>query len=268
MKKTRELAPTKVSPSFLTAYMEDDKSTDSLRQYRVLPRLKVIQGQTKSELRDLAGLGAVLLSPGNGVVTSADEAFSFVPLYQYTEFIQWRDVRDKSGDAIVERSMNPHSDIAKQCRDEDLREQEYDGGTKKDPWVFRFTEHINFVGVIYGDHELAGTPCGMSFSRGEFMQGRSFCSAIMMRKYQGKQVPLWSTVWRMSVSERHRNGYDWFGFDFINPENPYILPEEADGMLELHLQFKELFESGLAGLDLDNDIEIDEDEDEDDEGDM
>jgi hypothetical protein len=114
-------------------------------------------------------------------------------------------------------------------------------------WKYRYVEHLRFIGLIYGDHPLVGTPVTLSFERGEWKQGKNLISAIMLRRQEiegtPQQVPLWAQVWRFSPQFRDQGqNRKWYGFGF-EPADPCIVSlEDADNMLALHKEFKELFE--------------------------
>ena len=65
---------------YLLPYADDDKSVDSLGQYRVLSRVKIVQGTSKPELKEDFGEGSVLITPGNALVAAQGSGFLFVPL--------------------------------------------------------------------------------------------------------------------------------------------------------------------------------------------
>lgn len=265
----REEAPVKVDPTFLTEYIAEDNSTESMAEYRVLSRLRLIQALSPSDIKELGPEGTVILTPGNQVVMRPGESVEFVPIYQYTEFVKWADRRDKNAEnPVAERTMDRTSPLAQRARDFDNRFEQYEGGPKGKPYQYQYVEHINFVGMIYGDHELAMTPIAISFAKGEAKTGMNFCSSILMRKVGGKQAPLWATVWRFVANERHKDDWRWWGLDFSNPGQPYITEDEAPDFLALHKEFKELFEKNLAGVDYgepDNADVVDADDDDDDE---
>lgn len=221
-----------VDPALLMKYTETDNSLASLMEYRILPRTKVIQGLSDQSLKDKFGEGAAIVRPGDALIAKKGETFLFVPQFFFAEFAKWADRRDKESKMVLERSFDPTSDIAKNARDEHKRFELYKGQEKKkegDQFKYRYVEHLRFPGVIYGDHVLAGTPTVISFERGEFIQGKSFISAIALRRQivdlpdnGGKKpipVPLWAQVWALTPALRDKNGNKWFGLDYKNPSD-------------------------------------------------
>lgn len=224
------------APSWLTQHVEEDTSTEAMQEYRVLPRVKVIQAMTDQVLKDAFGEASAIMSPGNELIITKDESFLFVPVFFFTEFCKWSDLKDKNNPTILERSFDKAGELARRSRNKDTRTEEYSGGFKA-----RYVEHLNFAGFIYGDHPHAMTPIALSFSRGEFSRGRQYVNAIQLRKIDMKQVPLWAQVWSISVGFRDLGDKKWFGLDPINPEVPYIQQDEAEFFHAAHDELKDFY---------------------------
>jgi hypothetical protein len=230
-----------VDPQWLSRYSEQDNSMAGMDEYRVIPRLKIVQAMTKQELKKKFHEGGICIMPGEAQVAPPEEPFLFVPQFFFVEFCKWADREDK-GTAIVARSFDPTSDIAKRARNAELRYEAYEDGTDKQ---YRYVESLNFPGVIYGDNPLAGTPAVLDFSRGEFSQGRNFISAIKLRKERvGEQVvpiPLWAQVWELKSVFRDRGERKWWGWGFQPAEVSMILENESETFKATHEDLKSLF---------------------------
>lgn len=260
----------------LAAYTEDDHSMDEMAELVILPRIKLIQSMSDSALKKKFGEGSAVVLPGDAVVVDAQGdgvgAFEFTPLLFYQEFCKWRDLKDKQRPSVVERSFDGASATAANCKDWDRRFEVYEGDEKKKPDQqrnFRFVHHLRFIGLISGDHELSGTTAIISFERGEFQNGRSFISAIRMRKitvpeeFEGEMIdvrkpcPLWAQVWQFSVSERPGEQGSWFGFDFEAADKPMIEESDIDRMREAHEEYAELHKKNRLRVEEDVDSEDD-----------
>ena len=238
-----------VDPSFLVPHIEDDDSLDSMQQYRILPRIKIVLGSSSADLKSQFGEGVALIRPGDAVVCGKGEldSFLFNPQFFYVEWCKWADLKDKDSPMILERSFDPDSDLAKCAADPERRFEVYEGQESKGDKAmkYRYVQHFRFPGAIYGtEHPLGGTSFSMSFERGEFYQGSNFISAIQLRTFVGsngipQRLPLWSQVWEFKVSLRERGGYNWYGFDFQPPEVPIIQPHEKDAALAAYEALKE-----------------------------
>lgn len=235
------------APSYLAKFdAGSDHSTDALQEYRVLNRVKVIQAMTQQDFKRDFGEGAAVLVPVRQLVVPNDSSFLFVPLFFYPEFIQWRDVNDKSGNAIMVRTTDPTSEIARKARDANTRVEPYGDNSK---FKYKFCEHLNFAGLIYGDN----TPVAISFSRGEFFTGRNFCTMIGMRKIGLNRAPLWMQVWQLKPTMRNRNGHSWWGLEPTNPDegsSPWIKETEVEMFQALYKELKEQFGTNNLGVDL------------------
>jgi hypothetical protein len=232
------------APAYLQKHAEADQSIQDLQAYRILSRITVIQAMSKSEHKAAFGEGAVMLMPDKKVVAKSGESFLFLPLLFFAEFIKWRDRRDLGGGAVLDRSFDPTSDVAKRAKDPKHRHEVYQGGPSDKPYTYRFVESLNFAGLLLKAGELseieAMTPCALSFSKGEYFNGQTFIGEIMKRRIGPGQpvAPLWSQVWRLRT-ETHRNkaGNEWKGFGYdVDVERPWVTEEEAPKFLELHQQ--------------------------------
>lgn len=233
------------APTWLTEHAEQDTSLETVKEHRVMPRIKVIQGTTRDALKEAHGEGAMIMSPGSARLAAKDETLKFVPLFFFTEWCKWSDLDDEETPSVLERTFDPTNEIAKRSKDPNKRHERYGpvGENGEPKYQARYVEHLNFVGVVYGDHELSGSPVTLSFSRGEYGRGRVFINDLFARKVGGKQVPLYCQVWELRVGRREQGPKKkWFGIDPVVPEDGQTLIEEehAEGFKTLHEEFKEL----------------------------
>ena len=257
------------NPNFLDQYTEEDTSLDALKEHRTVPRFKVIQPTTEEELKNKFGTGSAIVRPGDTMVCKhsgnqnieALESFDFVPLFFFVEWAKWRDLKG-TGDMVLDRSFDPASDVATRSKNKDTRKELYSGHEAlddKEKCYFQYVEHLRFLGVIYGEHPLAGTPVTLSFERGEWGQGKNFISAVSLRRRQtvdeetgakvAKPIPLWSQVWRMKTVYHNPDALrKWYGFAFEAAPESIIKPQEAAAMFGLHKEFKELFEASRLSV--------------------
>jgi hypothetical protein len=259
-----------VNADYLAQYVEQDTSLDALKEHRVVPRVKVIQPTSDMQLKKNFGEGTVIVRPGDALISKfeAEPAeFDFVPLFFFVEWAKWRDLKDKSGSPILDRTHDAGSDMAMRAKDADLRQEVYEGDERlpdNEKRYYRYVEHLRFIGLIYGDHPLVGTPITLSFERGEWGQGKNFISAIMLRRQQVNdkpiQIPLWAQVWTFSSKFRNPDAdRKWFGLDFEPAEIPIIPQEEAANLHAMHKEFAELFEQQrLTVQDEHTDPDVDE----------
>ena len=236
--------------NFLAEFQDADASVEGLTEYRILPRIKVIQAMSDGELKKTYGEGSAILSPGNAMICDSESSFLFVPVFFFVEFCLWSDRRDNSSQNILERTFDANSELASRSRDADRRSEQYEGGPPTKPFTRRYVEHLNFAGMIYGDHDLQNTPCVLQFARGEFGKGRAFINSIMLRKVNGQVAPLWSQVWRFTPGLRNGDEGDWYGLDFSAPEVPFIQRNEVDAFRGLHTELKTDFDAKRLGVDM------------------
>lgn len=249
-------------PDYLASYVEEDSSLSEMKQYRIVPRLKVVQNTAAQSLLEVFSPGDVIVTPGNAMVVPYDKGngdpFLFVPVYFFVEFVTFSDLKDNESPTILDRSFDTNGEIAKKSRDPQLRTEKYDGNRKK-----RHCEHLNFVGIIYNeDNPLHGEICTLCFSRGEFSKGRSFVNSCTLRK-----GPLWSQVWQFVPRFRNPSpDKKWFGLDFETPADaePFIGKNDVERFKSLHDELKTLHEEKKLRVNLEDvgedDVEPDNDD--------
>lgn len=264
LQKQKGIVKVSGSTSWLQHYQEEDRSLDALQAHVVVPRLKLIQGLTEKGLKDEFGEGSCIIRPGDALIVSKDESFMFVPLFFFVEYCKWADRKDKTNPMIMARSFDPTSDIAKRSQSMDLRFEIYqeDASVKPDKQRrFRYVEHYNFVGRIYGEHDLSGTEVTLSFSKGEHGQGKSFITACSLRKVEvegedGRAVrvrcPLWSQVWALTPALRERAENQWYGLDFTAGEPTVIREEDGDAFRQRALELQEAYDQRRLLIDGDD----------------
>jgi hypothetical protein len=241
--------------NYLAKYIEEDTSLNTLIEQRTVPCFKIIQPTTDADLKKNFGEGTVIVRPGDTMICKYDvepKSFDFVPLFFFMEWRKWRDLKG-SGPMVLDRTHDATHEIARKSKNAETRKELYQGHealADADRLYNTYVEHLRFVGIIYGDHPLVGTPVTLSFERGEWGQGKNFISAVSMRRQKitegdverSIQVPLWAQVWRLSVAYHAPDQTrKWYGFSFAAPEQSIVKPEEAEKMQALHKEFSELF---------------------------
>lgn len=241
-------------PDWMQNVDETESSLETMQEYRVLSRLKIVQGTTKMEVKDAAGgEGVAIAVPSMMVLAPKNEEFQVVPIFGFTEFCLWSDMEDASTQTIMERSFDKGGELAALCRDPAKREEAYGEGRKEDGSRFmkRYVEHLCFASMVYDkDSDLFGTPLVLSFQKGEFNQGKNWISAMMLRKAGGKPVPMWGQVWSFKTNFRDRGPKKkWWGLDFSIPEVSYIEGEEVPAFRALYQELKEDFLKNKLAVD-------------------
>ena len=236
-------------PDYLAAHIAEDTSLDNLQEYKILPRIKIVQSTANGELLKVFSPGDIILFPGNVMVApyfkaeQKSEAFLFVPLFFFTEFCMWSDLKDTTSKKIQERTFDAGSSLAIRSKDPNRREEKYGD---KSQFTRRYVEHLNFPGIIYAKSQCQGQLSTLSFARGDFQTGLNFITALTMRK-----MPLWSQVVELN-SVYHERGADvkYYGFEHRFQEGEKnITAEEVDFFKKLHNELKDLFAKKLLVVD-------------------
>lgn len=236
------------APDYLQKYIEQDTSKAEMKEHRILPRFKVVQGTASGELADKFKQGDLIARPGDILIAAAKATIQFVPLFFFNSFMRFSDLQDKESPTILEQTYDASSELAKKCRDAERRIELYPGQESKksdDRWKYRNSEFLNFPGLIYGVHDLAGQPITLSFTRGEFMVGKNFLTNASMRV-----TPLWSQVYDLSTGHRDRGAKKkWWGIDFAPATEPNIKAEECEQFRAFHDELKKQFADRLLRVD-------------------
>jgi hypothetical protein len=111
-----------VDPGYLSKYIEHDDSLDSLKEHRIVPRVKIIQAMSDTQLKKDFGEGTVVVRPGDAMICKFEEepsSFDFVPIFFFAEWAKWADLRDTTGPMILERTHDPAHSVAVKAKNFD-----------------------------------------------------------------------------------------------------------------------------------------------------
>jgi hypothetical protein len=262
---------TKVSPALAVPdFMEKDEQAglETLKQYIVPPRVKVVQKSAAEELLKAFSPGDVILAPINASIVEMKRdtkgrpvegertAFKIVPIFFYPEWATWNplELRGKAP-AIKYRTVDPTDPIVSKSRNPNLRFEvtpDDPSGTLK----MRHVEHLNYVVLLYGHPLGADEPAILTFARGEHFAGSKFASLIRMRK-----APIFGCVFEAVVGHRSGNLGDWYGLDVCNPDDgvPWVSAEEYPIFKALHEDFAKYHEEARLQVRLEpEEVETDE----------
>lgn len=250
------------SPQQLPDYMKDDAGagTALLAQYIMPPMLKVVQKQSKDELLDRFGKGAVIIMPEQTLLFNPNdpEPFEFVVLGFYVEFISWNPIERAGEGAIRERSLDPTSELAQKCKDQKRWLEPIQKGPTDDKQLFiRNCEHLNFIIAIESDI-VEPMPHIMSFARGEHKTGRKLANMIRMRRgpiYGGR----YAAVTSGGGEGRKKGDNTWCGFDITNAVEAWVGAHKYEAYKKLSNELNAAMNGGRVQAQYDvEDIIIDE----------
>lgn len=212
------------------------KGMDVMKTIIRPPMLKIIMKQSKDELLDKFGKGALICMPAEAEIAPNDVPFTFTPLFMWKEWCTWAPIEAKGQiPAILDSSLDPTSVLAGKASHTSTREEkiEYEGSM----YDVKHVEHLNFMVVIH-DHPLGGpeTPMIMSFARAEYRTGSNLASLIQMRKTSPFNCVFEA---RVCKDPRGNDQGTWYGFDISNPSEdsgrtPWCSAEESALFEEMH----------------------------------
>jgi len=249
MSKKKDISTdiTKIGVDNLPSFMQDEKVTglESLKEFIVPPRIKVIQKAAGEELLSTFSAGDVILSPLNAVITEMERdnkgrpvegsktSFQFVPIFFYPEWATVNPIQMKGQLPFLRyRTTDPADPVVTKAKNPGLRSEP----CPEDPeYKIRHVEYLNFIVALY-NHPLGIEPVIMNFSKGEWSSGSKFASLLKMRR-----APMYGCVFEAVVGLRHGQLGDWYGFNITNPDegSPWVDEDNYEVFKKLHIQFAE-----------------------------
>lgn len=247
-------------PSWLVEAARDDTSKEALKEHLILPQLRIVPsqpGERMKQYKEQYGEGALVVTPGGTALAPHDTWVKVVPVFMFTEYRKWSDREDTDSGAVLERTFDPTSDVAKRAKQESLRSEPYGDmhrmvkGQVK-PFMFQYIEHICFTIMPYDAGPLRGMPMVLEFQRGSHWKGEEFASSALMRHENGLSLPLWTQVWEIQTRTVTKKGYTWWMIEYRNCENGQLRigDDEADTFRSTHVLNKESYESKNLVVDL------------------
>lgn len=253
-KKRSHITKVNAGPIVPSWMAEDEaKGTESLIQYIIPPRIKIVQKASDSDLLERFNPGDVIIVPSNTMIcamgmkggksTGESVGFSFTPLFFFPEYCAWNPIQLKGQvPAIRERSFDPQSQIALNSRNANTRMQPH---PDYDDMKIRFVEHLNFMVYMQGLEEAAV----LSFSRAAHTAGRSFCSLIRLRR-----APIYGCMFQATVVHKKNAQGDWWEIAVENPATEQWIEESqyAD-FKQKHEEFTEAHQKAMIRPDYGDD---------------
>lgn len=235
---------------------EADLGIEDLSQFIVPPRMKVVQKTSLPPFDELFAPGEVCVVPQMVRVAGMAEAkvgqpFYFVPLLFFPEWCLCNPIELKGTLPFVRaRTLDPSSPMVAKSRNPALWSEPC---PDKPEYEMRYVEMLNFVVLLHGDHELAGVPVVMSFSKAEHRSGSNFAALIKMRR-----APIYGCQFAGVVGWRQNQKGQWFGIDVVNPPadsgvTPFVIDRELyEKHKALHLELKAAHDESKIRVDYDD----------------
>lgn len=233
-----------------------------LNQYIIPPRLKIVQPQSKPELKSQFAEGSVICMPAKMPVVERvyDEAtkrfaensnpFTFTPLFFFPEYFCFNPIQLGNLPAIRDRSTDNRSEVARKAKRKEWREEPCPEDAK---FNIRYCEALTFIVHITDVEALWGIPVTMSFMRGEYGTGQRFITDIGLRK-----ADLFGNVFQAVTGHRIKDQFNWYGYNISSPapgtQSQWV---EDAGLFafykEEHIKFAEAYAANLLRSDVDDD---------------
>lgn len=251
MPDDRQTAVTRVDPmASMPAHLRVGKTEivglDHAKDYITPPFIKIVQKQSDDEMIAAYGIGTAILTPMGVEIARAEETFNFTPLMFWPEWAVWADIALKGQvPAILERTLEPTSEIALRAKDSNRREGTYtfDGKECKARWV----EHLNFIVIVR--NRGIDVPAVMSFARASHADGRKFLSLLQVRNTH----PC-GCVFAAKTTPRKNAKGQWHAFNVSNPDpdtvSPWVEADEFERLKSVADDLVAKHREGLVRVDL------------------
>lgn len=244
---------------------EESMGLKLLNQYRIPPRLKIVQGQSKPELKQEFPEGSVICMPQKLPVAAMvfDEAtkrfapnsvpFTFTPLFFFVEYFCFNPIKLSHLTAIRDRSIDPKSAVARAAKKKETREQVCPDD-KEGKEMMRFREALTFCIHITDVEALWGVPVTMSFMGGEYGTGQRFIGDIGLRH----NPYIFGNVFQAFTALRNKDNNWWYGYNTTAPAPGTVSQwvEDADVFnwyKEEHLTLQQAYDDNMLMTDIDDD---------------
>ena len=265
-------------PDWILAEKED-LGTELMGRYISLPRLKIVQGQSKQELKREFGESSVIMTPDNKLVTGPldknspvnpktgqpeTEKIRLVPLFFYPEFLLTNPIKIATLPFIRERSTDDQSAIARRCRGPKEGRTFVCPDDPSGQLLCTYSEALNFIVALWhGEEGQFPDPCLISFRMGSWVEGANWCKVLKSMEQQ--RIPMYGQVFELNVSPRKKDQFDYYGFNVRSALRPNGLaefvanPDLPDGgqgwfqyAKELHRTLKEQHSENLLRANYDD----------------
>lgn len=218
------------------------------------PFLKIVQKQSSDELINEFGIGTMITTPDRVAVTDAENPVRVVVVYMFTEYLKLSGIALKGQEPMIaDRSIDPSSKLAQMCENRATWYEDHPKYPGEKDYAYRNCTALNFLLMFQEEHLQFGLPVALSFSRGSYGRGQSFCNLISMRKNK----PPFGCVFQLSVDPvvASNSKGEWRRPLIENPpERPWVESrEEYDAYKAMHSNFEELYRANQLVVDPDDD---------------
>lgn len=193
---------------------------DALREFVVLPRIKIVQKSAMGGLLDNFTVSDIIESPSNMMIAPAilndqnkpmdtGTPVFFTPLIFFVDYATWNPIELKGQLPSVHYYTKDRNDpIVAKSRDPKLRFEEFEHGGAK--YKRRHVEQLNWI-VQLRDHPLR-EPIILTFARSGHWPGQLFSGLVRKRK-----AAPFGCVFKLFAQKQTKNTYDWYNMRVQNP---------------------------------------------------
>ena len=202
--------------------------------------MKIIQGQSNSEIRDQFGVGSIVLMPDLHQLSGPDESIRICPLMFYTEYCKWSSFRLKGIEpTIVDRSFDPKSTVAIKSQSPATWSEPHPNYPNDEKYMYRYCEHTNFIVKLMDEVHLDLDPVIISFTRTNYKVGSRFAKMILARR-----AAIYAGIYKLGTRTQQGQGNDWKIYSMDDSEQMWIgTPELYERMKDAHLYYSKLMKS-------------------------
>lgn len=238
----------KVDSSALPAHLQkaagERKGLEDVGQFQTVPRIGLVQANSKKERREQFGEGALVIFPDGLLAAAPGDELVVIPIVFFPTWEVWSDIDDDSTPFVEEVSYDPRSEIAARSKNKNQRVEKYgdEGQFKR-----KFVESINVICMI-DSGPSQGEVAVLSFNGWNHRVGRRLASML-------KRRPCDIFGNRVAVKSYHEDGgkYEFYGLELNNPTEEdggaFVQDAELFAKCEkLHTELDEMVKAQKIGV--------------------
>lgn len=223
----------------MTANPQMSTGLETMKHIRILNRIAVIQSNSPKDKKDKFGESALCVPATDMLLAGKGQAFDFVPVMFFDEFIAWNDRKDVASPMIAESTTDRNSQLAQRCQDPKSWAQPYGPDNK---FTRKNNHHLNFLAVVYSG-QFKGELVVLSLARSNWKTGEALIGKIRQRKINGTQVPMWATVWSARTVFTKKDDNEWYKVEINSAEVPWVAAEDLKQMQAIYEELLSSFKA-------------------------
>jgi hypothetical protein len=240
-KRAGGMVVTQERPAWL-ADPTETKGTEGLSRIVRPSFVKLIQKMSNDDLVQKYGVGAIILSPDDILLTGGGEQHApakFVPILYYPEWCKWSANALKGIEPmIVERTFDMKSPVAMKSQSAVTWSEPHPNHPQDPKMNYRYCEHANFIVKLTDEDLLHTDPVLISFVKTSYKTGSRLGKLALAR-----HAPLFACQYNLSSRDQENQQGKFKVFTVENhPTEPWAPESLYNDLAKMHDDFYELLQ--------------------------